>query len=82
MDRVIPLAERIRPKSLEEYVGQEHLVGEGAILRNMIESGNISSFILQRKKALINLCYLEHIHIDFLFSINLKIVSDLFCIIF
>lgn len=42
----IPLAERIRPKSLEEYVGQEHLVGKGAILRNMIDTGNISSFIL------------------------------------
>ncbi|MDR0420485.1 MAG: replication-associated recombination protein A [Prevotellaceae bacterium] len=43
---MIPLAERMRPKSLEEYVGQRHLVGKGAILRNMIESGNISSFIL------------------------------------
>lgn len=42
----IPLAERIRPKSLDEYVGQEHLVGKGAILRNMIDTGNISSFIL------------------------------------
>lgn len=41
-----PLAERIRPKSLDEYVGQEHLVGRGSVLRNMIESGNISSFIL------------------------------------
>jgi putative ATPase len=41
-----PLAERMRPKSLEEYIGQRHLVGKGAILRNMIESGNISSFIL------------------------------------
>ncbi|MDR0866212.1 MAG: replication-associated recombination protein A [Candidatus Symbiothrix sp.] len=41
-----PLAERMRPKSLEEYIGQQHLVGQGAILRNMIESGNISSFIL------------------------------------
>lgn len=41
-----PLAERMRPKSLDEYIGQRHLVGEGAIIRRMIESGNISSFIL------------------------------------
>jgi putative ATPase len=42
----IPLAERLRPKNLDEYIGQKHLVGKGAILRNMIESDNISSFIL------------------------------------
>ena len=42
----IPLAERIRPSSLDDYVGQEHLVGKGSVLRNMIESGNLSSFIL------------------------------------
>lgn len=41
-----PLAERFRPKNLDDYVGQQHLVGHGAILRKMIESGNISSFIL------------------------------------
>ncbi len=41
-----PLAERMRPRSLDEYVGQRHLVGKGAVLRNMIESGRISSFIL------------------------------------
>ena len=41
-----PLAERMRPKSLDEYIGQQHLVGEGAVIRRMIESGNISSFIL------------------------------------
>ena len=41
-----PLPERMRPRSLEEYVGQRHLVGEGCILRKMIESGNLSSFIL------------------------------------
>ncbi|MEG1539715.1 MAG: replication-associated recombination protein A [Muribaculaceae bacterium] len=41
-----PLAERMRPKSLDDYIGQKHLVGENAILRRMIESGNISSFIL------------------------------------
>lgn len=42
----IPLAERLRPKTLDEYIGQKHLVGKGAVLRNMIESDNISSFIL------------------------------------
>ena len=41
-----PLPERMRPHSLKDYVGQKHLVGEGCILRNMIESGSISSFIL------------------------------------
>ena len=41
-----PLPERMRPHSLEDYVGQQHLVGKGCILRNMIESGNLSSFIL------------------------------------
>ena len=41
-----PLAERLRPKTLEEYVGQKHLVGPGAILRKMIDGGRISSFIL------------------------------------
>ncbi|MBQ5408401.1 MAG: AAA family ATPase, partial [Muribaculaceae bacterium] len=41
-----PLAERMRPKSLNDYIGQKHLVGEGAVIRRMIESGNISSFIL------------------------------------
>ena len=41
-----PLAERMRPKTLDEYIGQKHLVGEGAVLRRMIESGRISSFIL------------------------------------
>lgn len=41
-----PLAERIRPRTLDDYVGQKHLVGEGAILRRMVDSGRISSFIL------------------------------------
>lgn len=41
-----PLPERMRPKSLDGYVGQRHLIGEGCILRNMIENGNLSSFIL------------------------------------
>ena len=43
---MLPLAERMRPKTLDEYIGQKHLVGEGAILRQMIESGNLASFIL------------------------------------
>lgn len=43
---MLPLAERLRPKTLDEYIGQKHLVGPGAILRQMIESGNIASFIL------------------------------------
>lgn len=41
-----PLAERLRPRSLDEYIGQKHLVGQGAVIRKMIESGNVSSFIL------------------------------------
>lgn len=41
-----PLAERLRPKTLDEYIGQKHLVGKNAVLRNMIESGRIVSFIL------------------------------------
>ena len=41
-----PLAERLRPKNLDEYIGQEHLVGPGAVLRRMIDGGKISSFIL------------------------------------
>ena len=41
-----PLAERMRPGTLDEYVGQKHLVGEGAVLRKMIDAGHISSFIL------------------------------------
>ena len=41
-----PLAERLRPQTLDHYIGQKHLVGEKSILRQMIESGNIASFIL------------------------------------
>ena len=41
-----PLAERLRPRTLEEYVGQRHLLGEGAVLRRMIDAGHVSSFIL------------------------------------
>lgn len=43
---MLPLSERLRPRTLDEYIGQQHLVGEGAILRQMIESGKLSSFIL------------------------------------
>ena len=43
---MLPLAERLRPKTLKDYIGQRHLVGEGAILRQMIERGSLSSFIL------------------------------------
>ena len=43
---MLPLAERMRPKRLCEYIGQKHLVGEGAVIRVMIETGNLSSFIL------------------------------------
>ena len=42
----IPLAERLRPTSLDDYIGQEHLVGPSGIVRNMIDSGRINSFIL------------------------------------
>ena len=42
----MPLAERMRPKNLDDYIGQKHLVGEGAVLRNMIETGRIQSIIL------------------------------------
>lgn len=41
-----PLAERLRPRSLDDYIGQRHLVGEGAVLRRMIDAGRVSSFIL------------------------------------
>ncbi len=41
-----PLAERLRPSSISEYIGQKHLVGQDSILRRMIESGNVASFIL------------------------------------
>ena len=41
-----PLAERMRPLTLDNYIGQQHLVGPGAVLRRMVESGRVSSFIL------------------------------------
>ncbi|MBP5413530.1 MAG: AAA family ATPase, partial [Bacteroidales bacterium] len=41
----IPLAERLRPQTLEEYIGHAHLLGKGAVLRNAIEQGKIPSII-------------------------------------
>ena len=41
-----PLAERLRPHTIDEYIGQTHLVGPGSVLRRMIDSGNVTSFIL------------------------------------
>ena len=45
-DMSIPLAERLRPQRLEDYIGQQHLVGEGGVFRRFIEAGNVPSFIL------------------------------------
>src|ERR1700754_1859333 len=45
MNNLPPLAERMRPKSLDDYAGQKHLVGKGAVLRKAIESGNVPSMI-------------------------------------
>lgn len=45
MNNLPPLAERMRPKTLDDYVGQQHLVGPGAVLRKAIESGNLPSMI-------------------------------------
>lgn len=41
-----PLAERLRPNTLDDYIGQRHLVGPGGVIRNMIETGRVNSFIL------------------------------------
>lgn len=41
-----PLAERLRPRTLDDYIGQTHLVGQDAVIRRMIETGRLSSFIL------------------------------------
>ena len=46
MNTNIPLAERLRPKNLDEYIGQEHLVGKEGVFRRFIETGNVPSFIL------------------------------------
>src|SRR6201996_8001266 len=45
MNNLPPLAERMRPKTLDDYVGQKHLVGKGAVLRKAIEAGNLPSMI-------------------------------------
>ena len=46
MQTNIPLAERLRPRTLEEYIGQEHLVGPGGVFRRFLDTGNVPSFIL------------------------------------
>jgi putative ATPase len=46
MNKTVPLAELLRPATLDEYLGQKHLVGEGAVLRRSIDAGNIPSMIL------------------------------------
>ena len=46
MQSNIPLAERLRPQSADQYIGQSHLMGEGGVIRRMIDSGNVPSFIL------------------------------------
>lgn len=46
MNNFEPLAERLRPNTLDQYIGQKHLVGQGGIIRNMIETGKVNSFIL------------------------------------
>ena len=46
MNMTQPLAERLRPQTIDDYIGQTHLVGPGSIIRRMIESGNVASFIL------------------------------------
>ncbi len=46
MNTNIPLAERLRPKTLDDYIGQKHLVGDNGIIRKMIETGRVNSFIL------------------------------------
>ena len=51
---MLPLAERLRPKNLDEYIGQKHLVGQGAILRQMIESGNIDDAKLTEIESIDN----------------------------
>ena len=46
-----PLAARLRPRDLSEYIGQKHLLGEGKILRRLIEADTISSMIFSLKKV-------------------------------
>lgn len=47
----IPLAERLRPKTIDEYIGQEHLVGRNGVFRKFFETGNVPSFILWGPRA-------------------------------
>ena len=46
----IPLAERLRPRTLDEYIGQAHLVGQNGVFRKFLETGNVPSFILWRSE--------------------------------
>ena len=47
----IPLAERLRPRTIDEYIGQEHLVGKNGVFRKFFETGNVPSFILWGLRA-------------------------------
>ena len=55
---VAPLAERLRPKTLDELVGQEHLVGKGSLLRGLMEAGTTGSMILVGTFPLYSVLYL------------------------
>ena len=44
-----PLAERLRPKTIDDYIGQEHLVGKNGVFRKFFETGNVPSFILCKR---------------------------------
>ena len=59
-----PLAERLRPRDLDEFCGQEHLVGKNSVLRKLIESGNIPSFIFED----FNVCFINLPGLFFTFS--------------
>ena len=72
-----PLADRLRPKTLDEFIGQEHLVGQDAVLRRIIESGNIPSFILwgppgTGKTTLAKIVANEHNRIFFTLSCSFR----------
>ena len=51
-----PLASRLRPESLDDYIGQEHLVGKGRILRQMLDTDRITSMCNVRKRTTMNKC--------------------------
>ena len=53
-----PLAERMRPQNLDEFIGQEHLVGKGAVLRKMIDSGRVPSLIFGPRSRKTTLAYI------------------------